>query len=499
MPNISVGKRALLGRPCLTCQHRKIKCDRGKPTCERCNKAGFKCDGYPVEPFVHVVPTPRNGESNKITLKRVRNGKNNPVLTEQKREKAPEKLQLKNATVNINMAPENRMQVLSYFLERYMPASVISYRTFETPSAWIKGLPNLLGRWEILDTALTALCLAYIGDLHQDKAHLQESQRFYSLVLRKMGSLPLESIKSANQGVLATTMIMAMYELRGPPSQEIPLNLSLYSRIRTTAVWDAYGTRKSLFLAQPEWQGLSETPHDHLLDLLVFIPGLLEKSDRVITTGDESRGINKVDLFLVNDLLGCWLAVHHRLTNWYFEFDAQESEGLFKTGPLKPNSHPYLEGNTELHAVFPQVISFKDTYIAQVMLLYWFGQVIVHTATTKLYGIREKHKASINAKYVPQNYKKVHNETMQDAEKMGEYYATKICQSIASLKGGYGFQIAMVPVWAAQQFFHVSGDAKKFLWCREVLKGFGKVGGFVLAAALGILTPKQYPGLTTRV
>lgn len=25
MPNISVGKRALLGRPCLTCQQRKIK------------------------------------------------------------------------------------------------------------------------------------------------------------------------------------------------------------------------------------------------------------------------------------------------------------------------------------------------------------------------------------------------------------------------------------------------------------------------------------------
>jgi hypothetical protein len=91
-----------------------------------------------------------------------------------------------------------------------------NYRTFETPSAWIKGLPNLLGRWEILDTGLTALCLAYIGDLHHDKAHLQESQRFYSSVLRKMGSLPLESIKSANEGVLATTMIMAMYEVCTP-------------------------------------------------------------------------------------------------------------------------------------------------------------------------------------------------------------------------------------------------------------------------------------------
>jgi hypothetical protein len=254
-----------------------------------------------------------------------------------------------------------------------------------------------------------------------------------------------------------------------------------------------------LFLAQPEWQGLSDTPHDHLLDLLVFIPGLLEKSDKVTTTGYELHGIKKAELSSVDDLLGCWRAVHHRLTNWYFEFDAQESEGLFKIGPLKPNSHPYLEDNPEIHDVFPQVISFKDTYIAQIMLLYWFGQVIIHTATTKLYGIRENHKASINSKFGPQNHKSVHSETMQDAEKMGEYYATKICQSIASLRGGYCFHIAMVPVWAAQQFFDVSGDAKKFLWCQEVLKGFGKVGGFVLAAALGILTPKQYPGLTSNV
>lgn len=262
-------------------------------------------------------------------------------------------------------------------------------------------------------------------------------------------------------------------------------------------VWDAYGTRKALFLAQPEWQGLSETPHDHLLDLLVFIPGLLEKSDKITSIADDLRGIHNVDLFSVDDLLGCWLAVHHRLTNWYSEFDAQESAGLFKIGPLQPNSHPYLEENPELQATFPQVITFKDTYIAQIMLLYWFGQVVIHTATTRLCGIKENHRASINAKFVFQRHKKVHNEAMKDAEKMGGYYATKICQSIASLRGGYGFQIAMVPLWVAQQFFDVSGDTKKFLWCQEVLKGFGKVGGFVLAAALGRLTPKQYPGLTS--
>ncbi|KAF2675389.1 hypothetical protein BT63DRAFT_420585 [Microthyrium microscopicum] len=32
--------------PCLTCRKRKVKCDGGKPTCDRCRKAYMICDGY---------------------------------------------------------------------------------------------------------------------------------------------------------------------------------------------------------------------------------------------------------------------------------------------------------------------------------------------------------------------------------------------------------------------------------------------------------------------
>lgn len=105
------------------------------------------------------------------------------------------------------------MQVLSYFLERYLPASMTSNRKFITPSSWVRSLPSLLGRWEVLDTALSALCLAYIGDVHQDYMHVHESQRFYNDVLQRLSSMSIDSLKSANEGVLTTTMTMAMYEV----------------------------------------------------------------------------------------------------------------------------------------------------------------------------------------------------------------------------------------------------------------------------------------------
>ncbi|KAF4471277.1 transcriptional regulatory [Fusarium albosuccineum] len=35
---------------CLTCKTRRVKCDEAKPTCVRCAKANFECDGYDSEP-----------------------------------------------------------------------------------------------------------------------------------------------------------------------------------------------------------------------------------------------------------------------------------------------------------------------------------------------------------------------------------------------------------------------------------------------------------------
>lgn len=201
------------------------QCDRDKPNCHRCQKAGLRCAGYTADTFVLVVPTETPGEkSNKVKLRRARNIHKESSNSIEGKEKRSGKiihtdqddgdmvLQL-SPRACIDVAPENRMQILSYFLEKYLSASVTGQRKILTPSSWILSLPSLLGRWEVLDTSLSAVCLAYIGDIHKDPVHLQESQRFYNVVLRKLRSLRLDSPESANEGVLTTTMTMAMYEV----------------------------------------------------------------------------------------------------------------------------------------------------------------------------------------------------------------------------------------------------------------------------------------------
>lgn len=303
-----------------------------------------------------------------------------------------------------------------------------------------------------------------------------------------------------------------LLELRGPPTKEAPLNMSLYNRVRNTAVslihlvdsfgiriadsetqlWDAYGSRKMIFLARPEWQNLSNTPHDIFLDSLVCIPGLLEASDNILS----SIQSGKIDIQGIDDLLSYWHAIIVRLTQWYVTFEDQEPVGLYESGPLGPKSHPYLDADKpHLYSMFPQVISFRDTYVAQNMLMYWFGQLVIHTAMFQLYVAREKHQARPNRGAFPLGYKGVHNTSKESVQKAGDYYATKICQSAASLRGGYGFQIIMVPLWAAQQFYDTCQDPR-YDWCQTVLRNFGTASGFASAEALGFLKPTQYPGIT---
>lgn len=39
---------------CLTCRTRRVKCDEGKPTCERCNAANIECIGYEEKRHVEL-------------------------------------------------------------------------------------------------------------------------------------------------------------------------------------------------------------------------------------------------------------------------------------------------------------------------------------------------------------------------------------------------------------------------------------------------------------
>lgn len=259
-------------------------------------------------------------------------------------------------------------------------------------------------------------------------------------------------------------------------------------------LWDSYGSGKPTFLAKPEWRGLSEAPYDRLLDILVRLPSLLAKADQI----DSATGPESFDISIAQKLLKKCHALRDELIFWYAEFQSKEASPLFYLEPEE--QHPYLEPGSDLQDVFPESVTFQNAYIAQILLLYWYGEVVVHSVMSHMHRhIQERLQNAVveseDAIAKLQEPESPHD-TIADVEAVGDYFASKVCQAMAgcgrNCLQGYGFQIAMVPLWAAQQFF-LTRSTRKYIWCQTVLMNFS-TKGFVLAQSLGSLPLRQYPG-----
>lgn len=308
-----------------------------------------------------------------------------------------------------------------------------------------------------------------------------------------------------------------LLELRGPPSTESPLDMNLFRRIRAAAVrlsllitmskceayllffsflqlWDSYASGKPTFLAKPEWRGLSDAPYDQLLDILVQLPSLLANADQI----EYSSTDNNEKVAPTLKLLGKYRALRDQLANWYSGFQSTEPGSLFYLE--KEQQHPYLDPDSDLNDLFPESVVFQTPYIAQLLMLYWYGEVLVHSVPAHVYRYLSKQApnspgSAQTAMEAVSRYLK-DDETIDNSEATGDYFASKICQAMAgcgrnSLQG-YGFQIALVPLWAAQEFY-LTRSPRKYTWCRTVLTNFS-TRGFVVAQNLGSLSLRQYPG-----
>ncbi|KAH8698432.1 hypothetical protein BGW36DRAFT_145775 [Talaromyces proteolyticus] len=501
-----VSSRSRVFRPCLTCRRRKISCDKAKPKCKRCHQTGYQCEGYGEErSFVYVVPT-------KISTTRTSDGSTDEGNTKKITLKSSRQVPLQSLTPSIHSVSANRIQVLSYFLDSYLPGRPAHPREDQTALTWIRSWPLSLGKWNFLDMSLSALSLAYIGDMHQNQTLLHQGERCYDEALMRMRARLSQN--SIDEGVLAACMSMSIYELfhttgnspqgwmfhvkgachllrlRGPPSENSPLDMNLYRRIRAAALWDSYGSGKPTFLAGLEWCGLSDMPYDRLLDILIRLPSLLAKADQIESTSKDVDAIRAAQ-----ELLGKCHALRDELIFWYAGFQSEESGPLFYLE--LEERHPYLDPDSDLQDVFPESVTFQNAYIAQILLLYWYGEVVVHSIMSHMHRFTQKNTQNVdNTATATPPEQQVTGDVIRDVDTVGEHFASKICQAMAgcgrNCLQGYGFQIALVPLWAAQQFFF-QRSPRKYKWCQTVLVNFS-TKGFVLAQSLGRLALRQYPG-----
>jgi hypothetical protein len=181
------------------------KCDQSQPECSRCRVTGHFCDRYDIQERLAQIRTSRalDPASRRPGVVEIM------ILSDWKAAWAAAALDAPSPL------PQIRAQSLGLFLESYIPHNSIQrFSTRPTALSWYQDLPRSLGHSRILDEALAALSLAFVGNIHHDRRMLNESCALRNAVVTKVRQLkPGEGTRHASEVLMGVSMALVLYEV----------------------------------------------------------------------------------------------------------------------------------------------------------------------------------------------------------------------------------------------------------------------------------------------
>ena len=189
--------------------------------------------------------------------------------------------------------------------------------------------------------------------------------------------------------------------------------------------------------------------------------------------------------------------VQIELLDWYWRVQNQEgSETLFLVESMAAPGLSLLVDEPELVGTFSGSVIFSNHYNFELILLYWFGCIVLYTSVARVYeqlypsvAERASRLAGDSASMTSEGY-----DVLGGIESTADQFATRVCQTIAfcerSTIGYAGFQLMLPSLWAAQQFFY-GRSARKVRWCQMIHKGLQKKG-LMFGNVIATVTHQQY-------
>lgn len=187
-------------------------------------------------------------------------------------------------------------------------------------------------------------------------------------------------------------------------------------------------------------------------------------------------------------LIASHYIIQDELLSWYGRLQSHTDEPLFNIKPTVGTGYSLLPEYPEV-GVFSGSIIFLNGYIFELLLLYWYGSLLLYTAMAQVY--RQVQHNEIGYRY----------HTLNDVERLADNFATKICQAVEFCEkpsvGPPGFQIILPGLWAAQQFFD-GRSPQKFRWCREIIKALEKKG-FLSGSVIAHVSHQNYADMAESI
>jgi hypothetical protein len=183
---------------CNTCRQRRVKCDEGRPTCQRCRRTGYQCEGYVRRHrFVDEVSrTIRDARKTEATPSSADGPKASPIRVQRSRSKVP---------LELNLSAFESDLYVSFLLSNLCLGVI---------------MPTLMMRTQAEDTScalaqlsISALSMAYFGRIHKQYDIINQSALLYGKALRHLVTALRDPERARSLSTLSSSITLQTYEV----------------------------------------------------------------------------------------------------------------------------------------------------------------------------------------------------------------------------------------------------------------------------------------------
>lgn len=408
---------------CYACRKRKIRCDEARPGCQRCSTHGIPCPGYRREDGVIQFE-----DQTDLTVQRVKgqcpakaaadtrkamgtsSPKANAATVLVRKRQGTSDLWLKAPSVQLVYSPElGRQQLHETFLSIYSPRMTGSKGV---PLNFLHEIAHLAPFQPALMDSLDTLALAQIGSVHKDERVCSAAIGSYGKALRSLATAMTtafaKGMNSYDDSILAAANLLVVCEFfdpiktegsgwfghvagveqlsfaQGPRAPRSDIGLMLLLNARHSSSARSYLLRKADPYATPAWRlALHKLyqvdPRHRLFDLVIQVPGLLERYDGLNYAA--ALGLDEADALLAD----CE-RLEMDLRNYYLDLQAMEGSSLYTLAPIEKFK---VFASVVSDRTLPTAFVFKDFILSWLHSQYWVAMHYLRTTMKALDEYRQ--------------------------------------------------------------------------------------------------------------
>ncbi|KIW51732.1 hypothetical protein PV05_10421 [Exophiala xenobiotica] len=354
---------------CHTCLKRRIKCDESRPTCKRCEKAGYVCAGYDrkLQMRFHTFEA-GSAENPAASTVSARTTKDVPFRLSTT---VTVPLQKNLVLRSNNEGPAPPTSVLPQELSLVAFRDDVQFSYLFDNFVWSSyGSPWLqmaaAGRLDALSLeACRAFSLSIFGKHHHQRDIVVSGAMHYDHTVRALSSRLSRVGSPGSEGLIIPITILLMHSSTTPDPQASafhiqgllklvqicgperfavnPLRLAFES-CRATLITIGLITKTRTFLEQSVWidepwslcgQG-NKSPQNQLVDILVYVPGFLEDQAQLEQQPSEDFRLDLVQRIEYQVA---------RLYNWRWHWEEINPNSVWGVDPTVIPSHQLLAVN----------------------------------------------------------------------------------------------------------------------------------------------------------